>query len=140
VPTRSIVQTLAAVAVHDASATFDDDVVAMTRAAGDTRYGGVSVAVREAFTSAGVCHVGDVLGIVAGDVVEIGDDVADVAVRLLARLLSTGGELVTLVRGDEVDDAVVDTVRRRVRREQPGVEVQVYDGGQPYWPLIVGVE
>jgi DAK2 domain fusion protein YloV len=140
VPTRSIVQTLAAVAVHDSTATFDDDVVAMTRAAGETRYGGVSVAVREAVTSAGVCRVGDVLGIVGGDVVEIGDDVADVAARLLARLLSTGGELVTLVRGAEADDAVVDAVRRRVRRQEPGVEVQVYDGGQPYWPLIVGVE
>jgi DAK2 domain fusion protein YloV len=140
VPTRSIVQTLAAVAVHDPSASFDDDVVAMTRAAGDTRYAGVSIAVREAFTSAGVCRVGDVIGIVAGDVVEIGDDVEDVAVRLLGRLLSTGGELVTLVRGEEADDAVVEAVRRRIRREQHGVEVQVYDGGQPYWPLIVGVE
>jgi uncharacterized protein len=140
VPTRSIVQTLAAVAVHDATATFDDDVVAMTRAASDTRYGGVSVAVREAVTSAGVCRVGDVLGIVGGDVVEIGSSVDEVAARLLGRLLSTGGELVTLVRGDDVDDAAVEAVRRRVRREHPGVEVQVYDGGQPYWPLIVGVE
>jgi len=140
VPTRSIVQTLAAVAVHDATATFDDDVVAMTRAASDTRYGGISVAVREAVTSAGVCREGDVLGIVAGDVVEIGSSVEEVAARLLGRLLSTGGELVTLVRGDDVDDAAVDAVRRQVRREHHGVEVQVFDGGQPYWPLIVGVE
>jgi dihydroxyacetone kinase-like predicted kinase len=140
VPTRSIVQTLAAVAVHEPSARIEDDVVAMTNASRATRYGGVSIASREAFTSAGLCHVGDVLGIVEGDVIEIGDAVDDVAARVLGRLLSTGGELVTILRGTEADDVVATTVSRRVRREHPGVEIVVYDGGQPYWPLILGVE
>ncbi len=140
VPTRSIVQTLAAVAVHEPTARFDDDVVAMTRAAGATRYGGVSVASRQAMTSAGTCHIGDILGIVEGDVVEIGDTVEDVAVRVLSRLLSSGGELVTLLRGDDADPAVTTTISRRLRREHHGVEIVVYDGGQPFWPLILGVE
>jgi dihydroxyacetone kinase-like predicted kinase len=140
VPTRSIVQTLAAVAVHDAAAPYADDVVAMTRAAAATRYGGVSVASREAFTSAGACHVGDVLGIVEGDVVEIGSTVDDVAVRVLSRLLSTGGELVTMIRGDDADESTTTAVTRRLRREHHGVEIVAYDGGQPFWPLILGVE
>jgi DAK2 domain fusion protein YloV len=140
IPTRSIVQTLAAVAVHDPDARFDDDVVSMTRAAGATRYGGVSVAVKEAVTSAGLCSVGDVLGIVEGDVVEIGSSVEDVAARVLTRLLSTGGELVTLVHGDELDAAGAEAVARAARRAHHGVEVTVYEGGQPYWPLILGVE
>ena len=53
---------------------------------------------------------------------------------------STGGELVTLVRGDEADEAARHAVARRLRREHHGVEVVVYDGGQPFWPLILGVE
>jgi DAK2 domain fusion protein YloV len=139
-PTRSIVQTLAAVAVHDAQSAYDDDVVAMTQAAGATRYGGVSVASREAVTSAGRCQVGDVLGIVGGDVVEIGASVDEVAVAVLERLLSTGGELVTLVRGDDADEEVARAVARSVRRRHHGIEVVIYDGGQPFWPLILGVE
>lgn len=140
VPTLSIVQTLAAVAVHEAASAFEDDVVSMTRAAGATRFGGVSIASREAMTSAGLCRVGDVLGIVGGDVVEIGDSVEDVAAAVLGRLLATGGELVTLVRGDEADDALAASVARRTRREHHGTEVVVYEGGQPFWPLILGVE
>jgi len=140
VPTRSIVQTLAAMAVHDATARFDDDVVAMTGAAGATRYGGVSVASREAMTTAGACHVGDVLGIVAGDIVEIGDSVEEVALRVVGRLLSSGGEMVTVVSGVDADDAVTSMIGRRVRRTHPGVEVVVHEGGQPLWPLILGVE
>jgi len=140
VPTRSIVQTLAAVAVHESAARFEDDVVSMTRAAGATRYAGVSIASRAAVTSAGRCAIGDVLGIVESDVVEIGESVDDVAMRVLARLLSTGGELVTIVRGDDADDTMVSAFARTVRRKYPVVEVVVYDGGQPFWPLIIGVE
>jgi DAK2 domain fusion protein YloV len=140
VPTRAIVQTLAAVAVHEPSASFDTDVVSMTRASGATRYGGVSVASREAVTSAGRCQVGDILGIVEGDVVEIGDTIDDVALRVLERLLSTGGELVTMVRGDDLDAGATDVLTRLVRRAHHGVEVVAYDGGQPFWPLILGVE
>lgn len=140
VPTRSIVQTLAAVAVHEPTMRFDDDVVSMARAAGATRYGGVSIASREAVTSAGRCVVGDVLGIVAGDVIEIGATVEEVSIRVLERLLSTGGELVTLVRGHDTDEADAEAVWSWLRRAHPSVEVVVYDGGQPFWPLILGVE
>ena len=140
IPTRSIVQTLAAVAVHDPQARFDDDVVAMTGAATATHYGGISIATRDAMTSAGRCAQGDVLGIIEGDVVEIGSDVSEVAYRLLTRLLSAGGELVTVVRGQESSAQTSKDLINRIRRENPAIEVSEYDGGQPVWPLIVGVE
>src|SRR5206468_180892 len=78
IPTRAPVQVLAALAVHDAGRRFEEDVVAMTAAARATRTGSVTIAVREALTSAGVCHAGDVLGLVDDDVVAIGDDLATV--------------------------------------------------------------
>ena len=77
IPTRASVQALAALAVHDPDRRFEDDVVAMTAAAGHCRHGGVTVAAREAVTMAGVCQPGDVLGIVDGDFAVIGDDLVD---------------------------------------------------------------
>ena len=44
------------------------------------------------------------------------------------------------MRGDEADEALADGRRERARREHHGIEVVVYDGGQPLWPLILGVE
>lgn len=140
IPTRSVVQSLAAVAVHDPAARFDDDVVAMTRAAGATRYGAVTVASREAITSAGPCREGDILGLADGDIVEIGDSVDAVARAVLERLLSSGGELVTLVTGDEAPDALADDVESWLSTHHPGLDLVAVPGGQPLWPLIVGVE
>lgn len=140
IPTRSIVQSLAAVAVHEPGASFDDDVVTMTRAAAATHYGAVTVASREAFTSAGPCRVGDVLGLADGDIVEVGTDLDAVAIAVVDRMMSTGGELVTMVTGLPDGDVVARAVERAVRERHPGVDTIVHEGGQPLWPLILGVE
>ena len=140
IPSRSVVQTLAAVAVHDAAAHFDADAVSMTRAAGATRYGAVTVATKQALTMAGPCEPGDVLGIASGDIAVVGQDVAEVARVLVSKALSAGGELVTIVFGSDVSTDVRATLPRWIETAYPLVDVVVYDGGQPLWPLILGVE
>ncbi len=140
VPTRSITQSLAAIAVHDSDTPFDDDVVAMSRASGATRYGAITVSSREAMTTAGRCQPGDILGIVDGDILKIGADQAQVAAETLDLMLSSGAELATIVSGAEADDALVAAVTDGLESRHPGVEVVVYEGGQPLWPLIFGVE
>ena len=140
VPTRSAVQGLAAVAVHDGSRRFGDDVIAMAEAAAATRWAEVTVAGRDALTMAGPCRAGDVLGLADGDVVLIGQSVEGVARDLLDRLLAIGGELVTVILGAGAGEGLGTAVERHVLARYPAVEVTVYQGGQPHYPLLLGVE
>jgi dihydroxyacetone kinase-like predicted kinase len=140
IPTRTQVQGLAALAVHEPGRGFDDDVVAMTTAAGQTRHGAVTLATREAITSAGPCGPGDVLGVLHGDFALVGDDVADVAAKVALRLLDGGGELMTLVTGDGATPELADRVASAVRSVHPQIDAVVYDGGQQRYPLLIAVE
>jgi DAK2 domain fusion protein YloV len=140
IPTRSIVQSLAAAAVHDPGQAFDDSVVSMTRAAGATRYGAITTAAKNAMTTAGEIRKGDAIGVLSGDVVESAADLATVAVAVLTRLLQGGGELVTLVWGVNATADIRVALQKQLRHEHPDLEVVEYEGGQPLWPLILGVE
>ncbi|MEV7562027.1 DAK2 domain-containing protein [Streptomyces sp. NPDC089795] len=140
IPTRSAVQGLAALAVHDPEGTFDEDVVAMTAAAGATRYGELAVAERQSFTSAGICQAGDVLGLIDGDVAVIGSGLAETAEAVLDRMLGSGGELVTLVLGPDVPDAVAERLETYVQQGHLAVDTVTYRGGRYSAPLLVGVE
>ncbi len=71
-PTRAAVQGLAALAVHDPQSPLSQNLVRMSAAAAATRHGAVTVAAREALTSAGWCRPGDALGLIDGDVAVIG--------------------------------------------------------------------
>jgi DAK2 domain fusion protein YloV len=140
IPTRAQVQGLAAVAVHDPELSFDDDVVHLSAAAGQTRHGAVTIAVKDAWTMAGRCRIGDALGVVDGDFALITDDLEEAAYGVVDRLLGGGGELLTIVTGRGSDPALAAAVERHVRRQRKDVDVVVYDGGQDRYPLLIGVE
>jgi DAK2 domain fusion protein YloV len=140
IPTRAQVQGLAAVAVHDPRRSFDDDVVHLSAAAGQARHGAVTIAVKDAWTMAGTCQIGDALGVVDGDFALITDDLKTAATGVVDRLLGGGGELLTVVQGRDSTPALVDALVRHVRRSRRDVDVVVYDGGQERYPLLIGVE
>ncbi|MER7055280.1 MULTISPECIES: DAK2 domain-containing protein [unclassified Streptomyces] len=140
IPTRSAVQGIAALAVHEPERRFDEDVVAMTSAAGATRHAEVTVAERQSWTTAGICQAGDVLGLVDGDVAVIGADVTQVAETVLDRMLAAGGELVTLVLGDGAPETVAAHLEARVREAYLAVDTVVYQGGRQGALLLIGVE
>ncbi|MEU6076705.1 DAK2 domain-containing protein [Micromonospora sp. NPDC047074] len=140
VPTRSPVQALAALAVRDPARRFADDVIAMAEAAGACRYAEVCYARREALTVAGPCRPGDVLALVEGEVHLIGADLTDTCAAVVDRMLGGGGELVTLLSGADAPEGLAEAVREHVAHRWPFVEVQAYRGGQPHFPLLVGVE
>jgi len=139
-PTKATVQGLAALAVHDPLRRFDDDVVAMTDAAGHTRHGHLTVARQDGVTSAGLCRPGDVLGLIDGDVAVIGATLGEVATLVVDRMVAGGGEMVTLVTGAQAPPGLAARVEAHLGRSRPDVDLVVYDGEQGGYPLLIGVE
>jgi DAK2 domain fusion protein YloV len=140
IPTRSAVQGIAALAVHEPSRRFDEDVVAMTSAAGATRYAELAVAEHRSWTMAGVCQAGDVLGLIDGDVAVIGGDLLETATTVLDRMLAAGGEMVTLVLGAAAPHDLAPGLEAHVRDHHLAVDTVTYHGGQRTCPLLIGVE
>ncbi|MFD9906896.1 DAK2 domain-containing protein [Streptomyces sp. NPDC059063] len=140
IPTRSAVQGIAALAVHEPDRRFDEDVVAMTAAAGATRYAELAVAERQSWTTAGICQAGDVLGLIDGDVAVIGPEVEPTAAAVLDRMLAAGGEMVTLILGEAVPDPVAAHLEQHVRDGHLAVDTVTYRGGPQSPLLLIGVE
>lgn len=139
IASQAQVQGLAAIAVHEPGRTFDQDVREMTATARHARHGAVTVAAKQAMTMAGPCEPGDVLGVIAGDFVIVGQDAHAVAVGVVERLLGGGGELVTIVSGAGGEDLAASTAAY-VETTHPTIDVTVHDGGQERYPLLVSVE
>jgi dihydroxyacetone kinase-like predicted kinase len=139
-PSSSMVQGLAALAVHDRERVAVDDAFAMSEAAATTRWGSLRVAEERALTLVGTCERGDGLGLLGREVVVIAPDAAEAGRRLLDNVLGVGGELVTLLLGAEVPVGLADLLTDHVAKRHPGVEVLTYRGGQDGDLLQLGVE
>ena len=113
---------------------------AMAEAAAATRTGGLAVAEAEALTWAGPCRPGEILGISDGEVVLIAPDLAVGALWLAHRMLTPGGELVTVLLGSAAPDELGERFAEDLRRTHPEVDVVVHRGEQGDYPLVLGVE
>jgi DAK2 domain fusion protein YloV len=140
VPTGSMVQGLAALAVHEPRHNAVDDGYTMARAAGAARHASVRIASEEALTWAGPCEPGDGLGIAGDEVVVVGRDVATTARQLLDLLLAAGGELVTVLIGENLGAQLGDELESHIHRRHPGTELVRYHTGHRGDALLIGVE
>lgn len=140
VPAGSMVQGLAALAVHDADRQAVDDGYTMARAAAGARHGSVRVATEEALTWAGTCRPGDGLGIAGDEVLIVAEDITAAGAGLIDLLLVAGGELVTVLSGVDVDPVVGQALQEHVHRRHLGAELVTYHTGHRGDALLIGVE
>ncbi|MCV7408582.1 dihydroxyacetone kinase [Mycobacterium florentinum] len=143
IPTGSMVQGLAALAVHETDRQAVDDGYTMARAAGGARYGSVRIATESALTWAGRCQPGDGLGIAGDEVLIVAADAAGAAIGLLDLLLASGGDLVTVLVGVGMGpdgDSVTNTLQEHVHDHHPGTELVTYRTGHRGDALLIGVE
>ena len=139
-PSRSPVQSLAAIALHDESKGFDGVLGEMTEAVAHARYATLAVARRPFLTFAGECAAGDVLGLINGDVCVVGKDLAQAACDTATLMLGEGGDLLTIVIGEGGGLALAEAVSATAQSVNPNIEVSIINGGQAWYPLLLGVE
>lgn len=139
-PTSSMVQAIAALAVHDPRGHAADDTFSMAEAAAGARCGSVVAVTEDALTILGPCGPGDYLGMVGGEVVVLEEDQYSAGEALAELLLATGGDMVTVLLGDACDGDFPDRVGAALRPDRPEVEVIGYRGGQATSVMEIGVE
>ena len=133
-PTLSMAQCLSALAVHEPDEESDVDAFAMAEAAAGTRWGSLKRSNSKMMTLAGTCDIGDTLGLIGSD------EQKQAATALLDLMLATGGEMVTILAGRDLDDEAREAISNHVRTHYAGIELALYEAGQSSDLLQVGVE
>ena len=138
VPTRTIQAGLAAIVAFDPHRSAEDNAAAMTVAAASVATGAVTIASREVRLNGVAIEKGSWLGLADGEPVTGGATFDDVARDVAERLLAEPREVLTLLTGEEPQplDALVGDLQRR----HPGVELEIHEGGQPHYTLLLAAE
>jgi DAK2 domain fusion protein YloV len=140
VPSRSVVEALAAMIDFDADATAAENAVPMTEAVDRVRVGEVTRAVRDSVGECGPVAAGDWIAVTA-DGIRAATPTAEGAVEvMLDELVRDTDELLTVLVGVDADEDGLARVLAHVAARHPALEVEVHDGGQPLYPYLVGVE
>ena len=78
------------------------------------------------------------LGLAGGEPVASGESFDDVARVVLARLLDEPRGVLTLLTGEE--PPALELLLAELESSHPGLELEVHDGGQPHYALLLSAE
>jgi DAK2 domain fusion protein YloV len=140
IPTKTILQGLAAVLAFRDEQSAEANGEAMGEAALQVRSGQVTHAVRNTTIDGIDIREGDYLGIMEKSIVTASANVQQTCRELLAHMMQEGGELVTVLTGEQADEAETAALSEWVKETYPGAELEVHAGGQPMYPYLFAVE
>lgn len=139
VPTTSVPQAFAALLAYDGSDDLDRVAEELATAALGVRTAEVTTAVKDSKGKVGKIKKGQVIGIIDHEIEVVGSDIAQVTLDVV-RLIADGGETMTVLAGEDLDDSALTALVGQLQAEHPDVEVEGHRGGQPLYPVIVSVE
>jgi DAK2 domain fusion protein YloV len=137
-PTVSLPGGLAAMVAFDPDRSADENATEMAEVLGEVVTGAVTVASRDVQMNGLEIRQGAFLGLVDGEAVAGGDAFDEVASAVVERLLAQPRGVLTLLTGEEAP--TLNGVVSRVESEHPDVELEVHEGGQPHYPLLLSAE
>jgi len=138
IPSRSVQAGFAAITRYIATHSPDENEAAMLEALESAVTGEVTVASRAVELDGVKIAKGAYLGLVDDRAVVAGDDIQPVALEVVRRILGGERGLLAILTGEDAPS--VAELLAAVEKAHPGVEVEVHEGGQPHYPLLMVAE
>lgn len=140
IPTRTIPQGLAAVLAFKEDESPERNAEWMKSAAANVVSGQVTKAVRDTSIDGVTITEGDYIGIKEKAIVVSNADLLTACQGLIGSMMENGGDLLTVLTGDEANAELTATVCEWAESEYPDIEIEVQHGGQPLYPYLFAVE
>jgi uncharacterized protein len=138
VPTESIPAGLAALVAFNGERSAEENAAAMREALAGVATGEVTVASRDASSDGVAVREGEYLGLLDGTAIASGPSFEGVAREVLDRLLAEHRDVVTLLHGEGAPP--LNGLLVELAAEHPDLELDVHEGGQPHYPLLLSAE
>jgi len=138
IPSRSVQAGLAAMGRYISTNSPEQNEGEMLDALASVATGEVTVASRDAELNGVKIAKGAYLGLVDGTAVATGDDLGAVALDVVERILDGDRGWLGILTGEGAP--AMEELVAALEKAHPEVELEVHEGGQPHYPLLVVAE
>jgi DAK2 domain fusion protein YloV len=140
VPSKSIPQGISALLALNPHADLTRNLAGMTQAIRQVRTGEVTTAAHNARFHDIEVEAGEIIGLLNDTLTCKGTEPAEVVADLLEQMNAADLEVITLYFGDPVTPTQAKDLREALSAMYPDQEIEVVEGGQPFYHYIISAE
>ncbi|HCY5282698.1 TPA: fatty acid kinase catalytic subunit FakA, partial [Staphylococcus aureus] len=131
IPTKSIPQGISALFQYDVDATLEENKAQMADSVNNVKSGSLTYAVRDTKIDGVEIKKDAFMGLIEDKIVSSKSDQLTTVTELLNEMLAEDSEILTVIIGQDAEQAVTDNMINWIEERYPDVEVEVHEGGQP---------
>ncbi|CAC6722484.1 fatty acid kinase catalytic subunit FakA [Staphylococcus aureus] len=140
IPTKSITQGISALFQYDVDATLEENKAQMADSVNNVKSGSLTYAVRDTKIDGVEIKKDAFMGLIEDKIVSSQSDQLTTVTELLNEMLAEDSEILTVIIGQDAEQAVTDNMINWIEEQYPDVEVEVHEGGQPIYQYFFSVE
>lgn len=140
IPTKSIPQGISALFQYDVDATLEENKAQMADSVNNVKSGSLTYAVRDTKIDGVEIKKDAFMGLIEDKIVSSKSDQLTTVTELLNEMLAEDSEILTVIIGQDAEQAVTDNMINWIEERYPDVEVEVHEGGQPIYQYFFSVE
>ncbi|HGZ2806108.1 TPA: fatty acid kinase catalytic subunit FakA [Staphylococcus aureus] len=140
IPTKSIPQGISALFQYDVDATLEENKAQMADSVNNVKSGSLTYAVRDTKIDGVEIKKDAFMGLIEDKIVSSQSDQLTTVTELLNEVLAEDSEILTVIIGQDAEQAVTDNMINWIEEQYPDVEVEVHEGGQPIYQYFFSVE
>lgn len=140
IPTKSIPQGISALFQYDVDATLEENKAQMADSVNNVKSGSLTYAVRDTKIDGVEIKKDAFMGLIEDKIVSSKSDRLTTVTELLNEMLAEDSEILTVIIGQDAEQAVTDNMINWIEERYPDVEVEVHEGGQPIYQYFFSVE
>lgn len=140
IPTKNIPQAVSALVGFNPEATAEENEANMLEALSYVKSGQVTFAVRDTVMNGIEIREGNIIGIAEKEMIAAGDEVDEVAKKLVEKLVDEDSAIITLFYGEDVTEEQAEELRGELEEKFEDIDVELYYGGQPLYYYLISVE
>lgn len=140
IPTKNMPQGISALSALDRDAEIDENTCVMTEMAESVKCGQITYAARDTRMNGLDIHKGDVMAVEGSEVLFVGMDTEEVALRLAERLISKDTGVVSVYCGEDADESEAESIAEKLEKKYKDIDVSVNVGGQAVYSYIIAAE
>ncbi|HFX7208048.1 TPA: fatty acid kinase catalytic subunit FakA [Staphylococcus aureus] len=140
IPTKSIPQGISALFQYDVDATLEENKAQMADSVNKVKSGSLTYAVRDTKIDGVEIKKDAFMGLIEDKIVSSQSDQLTTVTELLNEMLAEDSEILTVIIGQDAEQAVTDNMINWIEEQYPDVEVEVHEGGQPIYQYFFSVE
>lgn len=138
--TRTIPQGISALLSFNSEHSKEINYKDMQDAIKKVKTGQITFAVRDTQFNGMKIEKDDIIGILDGEIVSVGQKINDVSIDLLKKMVSKEDELITIYTGENILKKENDEMIGKIENVFRDLDVEVHQGDQPLYYYIISVE